>query len=537
VLVLALSISAVVSSPAHAVGYTTELQFDQLQPGERTYVYPDAICPTPTAGNDFQYLLGTFTDSNNAVFPEIYIGSTTSSGSWSRGSFGVPDNAALGGGSLTVYCAEGWPWVSTMEYDAVSMTVVGQTTGVTVDKTNIWGTATFSSLTNCDANVPVEIDIHDQSNASYGGASYFGTDFSATVASSSSGSWSYSIEVTPANGFSNPWYAYTLRAVCMNAAGDYTYGSYNFLTKADQYVAMGDSYSSGVGNDNYDLNGGYCTRSLDAYGFYLSDNSIVNPPDFIPCAGAVTDDLYTSFMIESPRNYNYSGQLSRLNVDTEFVTLTIGGNDVGFSDVLNECVQYTLHPGFGCANDATVMSNTSSRISKLAGFGSATSPPPADTVGLPNRTIHSYVDILNAVTTEAPNATVYIAGYPHLFGSDSSNYSVDSGAPGGATCTVYSGVTTVNSVYISYADAIWMNDRVDDINEVIQDAVESVNSSRVVYVPLPAFEGHGLCDEEQSFINGVKRNTTDGGPTIDSFHPNLDGMHLGYGEAFLDAMN
>jgi hypothetical protein len=262
----------------------------------------------------------------------------------------------------------------------------------------------------------------------------------------------------------------------------------------------------------------------DSYAYYLVDNIPFDGPDFAACSGDVTDDLFNT----NPNYWNYEpGQISRLSEYTEVVTLTIGGNDVGFKPVLEQCVDYLGHTGFGCADDEDMTSDVMDRIGKLSGYGTITGPD--------DRTIHSYVDVLTAITTAAPNATVYISGYPRIFGDNPTYWDSDISAPGTFKCAVYAG--TVTFVYVSYNDAMWMNDRVDDINAAIEDAVDTLDSPDVVYVSPSTFDGRGLCDSGTPYLNGVIRNGDDGGPQSGSFHPNVDGMSLGYGVAFANAMD
>nr|BFE69307.1 hypothetical protein GCM10020092_026080 [Actinoplanes digitatis] len=97
------------------------------------------------------------------------------------------------------------------------------------------------------------------------------------------------------------------------------------------YVALGDSYSSGVGASGQT---GLCLRSSNAYpGLWNTANS---PKTYRSnaCSGATTATLR-------------SGQLSGLNAETDLVTLTIGGNDIGFADTVITC---TLASDSGCAS-------------------------------------------------------------------------------------------------------------------------------------------------------------------------------------------
>ena len=96
-----------------------------------------------------------------------------------------------------------------------------------------------------------------------------------------------------------------------------------------QYVALGDSYSSGEGTGNY-LPGtddpslfDTCHRSPHAYGPLLDTERRLGSIVFAACSGAVTDDMYVANL----SNPNEPPQFSRLSSSTKIVTLTIGGND------------------------------------------------------------------------------------------------------------------------------------------------------------------------------------------------------------------
>ena len=91
------------------------------------------------------------------------------------------------------------------------------------------------------------------------------------------------------------------------------------------YVALGDSYSSGVGAGNYISSSGNCERSYDAYPEQWAASH--SPASFVSvaCSGATTADVLSS-------------QVSALSASTTLVSITIGGNDAGFSSVMETCV-------------------------------------------------------------------------------------------------------------------------------------------------------------------------------------------------------
>ncbi|WP_185200766.1 SGNH/GDSL hydrolase family protein [Glaciihabitans sp. INWT7] len=103
-----------------------------------------------------------------------------------------------------------------------------------------------------------------------------------------------------------------------------------------EYVALGDSFSSGLGLPHPVSNSpSFCHRSTinfphrvaRALGLTLKDAT---------CAGATTSNV-----ISSPLKYGKGSsppQSGSLNSQTDVVTITIGGNDLGFVDATKSCV-------------------------------------------------------------------------------------------------------------------------------------------------------------------------------------------------------
>ena len=138
------------------------------------------------------------------------------------------------------------------------------------------------------------------------------------------------------------------------------------------YVALGDSYSSGVGAGSYLRESGACLRSRRAYPFGLGRRVT----SFRACGGARTDDVL-------------SLQLEPFPSDTRLVTITIGGNDAGFADVLERCL-------FGSQRACDRRVDAAERFVRGE---------------LPARLRRVY----ERIRERAPQATVVVAGYPRLF--------------------------------------------------------------------------------------------------------------------------
>src|SRR4051812_9376685 len=94
---------------------------------------------------------------------------------------------------------------------------------------------------------------------------------------------------------------------------------------AADYVAMGDSYASGTGTRQY--TNAACQRSAFAYPSLMQ--ATFGTFSFVACSGAKTQNVLDS-------------QVSALDAGTDYVTISIGGNDAGFGDVISACAAVQL---------------------------------------------------------------------------------------------------------------------------------------------------------------------------------------------------
>ncbi|MCU1455719.1 MAG: family lipase [Acidimicrobiales bacterium] len=101
------------------------------------------------------------------------------------------------------------------------------------------------------------------------------------------------------------------------------------------YVALGDSYSSGpvIPVQQQDPVG--CLRSDHNYPHLVQPKLKLPVFRDVSCSGATTDDMYAPQSV-SP-GPNPPPQLDALSADTGAVSLTIGGNDIGFTSIIKAC--------------------------------------------------------------------------------------------------------------------------------------------------------------------------------------------------------
>jgi lysophospholipase L1-like esterase len=142
------------------------------------------------------------------------------------------------------------------------------------------------------------------------------------------------------------------------------------------YVALGDSYSAGVGAGSYISSSGSCSRSTRAFSALWAAGHSVSSYKSVACSGATTASVT-------------AGQVSALRSSTTLVSITIGGNDVGFSHIMKTCI----------------LSGTSSCVAAVS---------QAENVArtqLPARLDSAY----RAISAHAPHARVVVIDYPVFY--------------------------------------------------------------------------------------------------------------------------
>ena len=224
------------------------------------------------------------------------------------------------------------------------------------------------------------------------------------------------------------------------------------------YVALGDSYSSGVGTRTYIDDGTSCQRSTYAYP-YLIASSRGFTLNFKACSGAKIPDVTNT-------------QLSALSTGTAYVTLSVGGNDAGFSSVITECA----YPGW--ASDCDGKINTAQNYI--------------------NNTLPGALSTLYAsIKTKAPNAKVVIVGYPRLFNGEDCNA----------------------GTWFSPSEETRLNQTADLLNSKLSAAASAKGFAFAN--PTSRFVGHAVCDDVE-WLNGLSN------PISESYHPNRTGHSSGY---------
>jgi lysophospholipase L1-like esterase len=171
-----------------------------------------------------------------------------------------------------------------------------------------------------------------------------------------------------------------------------------------QYVALGDSYSAGYGLDPYSF-------TTPADGCFQAD---ANYPKLVAatlgltlddrtCSGAVTANIRDTPQRTLTGEGTAPVQSEFLSADTDLVTVTIGGNDLGFADVAAACVALSpTGPVLGSGFDTCAeYYNPVPEVDLLADrIDDVVTPALAETFAL--------------IAEKAPNAQVIVVGYPAI---------------------------------------------------------------------------------------------------------------------------
>lgn len=291
-----------------------------------------------------------------------------------------------------------------------------------------------------------------------------------------------------------------------------------------RYVGLGDSYSSGEGTYNY-YSSHSCHKSPDSYIQQVAQEFNLGTPHMAACSGATTYDLFNADPVTGE-----PAQIDAFSSTTELATLTIGGNDLGFAQVIDECTERAGHNGFGCSTGSWLPNAVNDRMSALKGSMPANAP---DGNPIINLVMIGY-DVLGMMGS--PNKKLFFAGYPRLFGSNPAYFDNNPGAPSGKSCQMTLGAT------IDYDDAQWMNAKVDELNNEIATMASNMQMMGVpvYYVPPTYFINHEVCGLVDPWINDVHLDFSNPffpKPKSESLHPTAYGQEHGYGQAFIDTIN
>ena len=300
--------------------------------------------------------------------------------------------------------------------------------------------------------------------------------------------------------------------------------------ESGEYVALGDSFSSGEGGSAYDpdTDENYASDAEDYYNAQNGDPSTIctrggcvdtSPEEdpynnvchrsegaysqqvnqafdfaggytFAACSGAVTSDFTNpnGDNVDDPDkpwegNDGEVAQLDNLDEDTSLVTLTIGGNDAKFAQTLTKCIEDGLNPFQSCFDDEGEREQAQENI---------------------RQAIENMRETLPQIRERAPNARVLVLGYPRFFPED----------PGSAWS---------DGTQIDTDDILAINDLVADMNDDIEALVDELNEDGAGFEYVDVEDAFDGCEigTDDACMNNIEVRFADGKPDKNgSYHPN-----------------
>jgi lysophospholipase L1-like esterase len=228
------------------------------------------------------------------------------------------------------------------------------------------------------------------------------------------------------------------------------------------YVALGDSYTSGPKIPDQTGTPAGCERSDRNYPALLAQELNLRTADFrdMSCSGATIADLTANQSTDDGTN---PAQLSALSARSRLVTIGIGGNDIGFSSLIERCVgtgmlyqatgSGTYVPGDAPCKRQYVSTDTDQVQEKIRTAG------------------ERLADALGEVKRRAPEARVYVIGYPAILPSD------------GGDCG--------SDMPLAPGDVTFIREKEQQLNTMLRERAEAAGAGYVdTYTPS---EGHNAC--------------------------------------------
>lgn len=278
------------------------------------------------------------------------------------------------------------------------------------------------------------------------------------------------------------------------------------------YLALGDSYISGEGAFDYqagtDTLDNHCHLSLISYPYLIGHNLNFDSYHSVACSGTTTNDMINSsgdyrgqieekvrrgdrtqqeidsiFASFKPGYINQSDFVARYR--PKVITISVGGNDMGFSDVLLQCIE----PG-------TCYSTYEDRLELVHQINNRVFP----------RLVQTYQKLMDA---GSPDMRIYVVGYPQI------------ALPNG-DCAV--------NVQLNSDELMFAQQLISYLDRVIQAAASRVGA---FYVDAQdALYGHKLCEAGPGSVamNGLTagndRPWSFGPIGAETYHPNDLGHQL-----------
>lgn len=255
-------------------------------------------------------------------------------------------------------------------------------------------------------------------------------------------------------------------------------GSAAPVRSAGEYVALGDSYAAGPGIPAATGVPIGCGRSSRDYPSLVFAGAQFSGFRDVSCGGATISDL------TEPQRTRVGGnppQLNALTGDVSLVTLTVGGNDIGFNLIVSTCLARSRSQPTGAACQAYFARNGHDVLAQQI----ATAAP-------------KLLAVLRQINQRAPRARVLVVGYPTILPAS------------GGGCT---------EAPFSAGDISYLTQVFRSLNAMLEAQADAAGDHYVDTATTSV--GHDLCRAPGiRWVEGLAPDS----PAA-PFHPNALGMH------------
>ncbi|KAK4099834.1 SGNH hydrolase, partial [Parathielavia hyrcaniae] len=251
------------------------------------------------------------------------------------------------------------------------------------------------------------------------------------------------------------------------------------------WTAFGDSYAAGIGAGNkHASDTGDCRRRANAY------------PNQVQTDGSLAGGMNVEFSFQacsSAKIAEVQSQIATFRDGPEqlrgFATISVGGNDAGFSEVIEACLVRAKFGSPSC--DSVIEAKTAAVKSD----------------DMRQNLEDAYRAILDAAKAPGKMITSFrlvVTGYARFFNeetTDCNNKHIS-----------FWGLLEPNKQYLTVGRRQALNKLVTDMNEVVKAAAETVSKEsefgQVVFVPIDdLFEGHRFCEPGATEPDNKNPNT------------------------------
>jgi lysophospholipase L1-like esterase len=224
------------------------------------------------------------------------------------------------------------------------------------------------------------------------------------------------------------------------------------------YVALGDSYTAGIGIPEQTGATIGCGQSTGSYPYLVARTLRLKLTD-MSCSSATIADLTAAQPTSDGTN---PAQLSALSAGTGLVTVSIGGNDIGIIEIVTKCTELDLIP-------ALIPGRSSARLTPCEDYFTSGG---TDQIQQRIQAVTGHLaDTLTQIRERAPRARVYVVGYPDLLPA------------GGGGCG--------DALDITASDIAFLNREEVRLNGVLEQVARAAGDGYVdTYAPS---EGHDAC--------------------------------------------